>query len=203
MATLPERSTERTETERGPSPGGGPGTTPEVPAPSPLPPNVFGIYVAELVITSPETRSGERTPTETTSYSFEPLPDFDVWEGEINKVQSGGEAPSYLVKGLGAEPIRHGEKLFLKTATKRVIDARNALTMARIKCPDLWFYARPKVEPEAPPVEAAPVKIEAAPIDPGWAQVVADQPCLASPGPKRRKAVETVQLGFDFGGSDG
>jgi hypothetical protein len=152
------------------------------------PRGVYAIYLAELVITSPETRSGERPETSMSFTSFEPIPDRDVWAGDINETMTGGETPSYLVKGLDADLIRHGPELFMKTAKKRVIDAVTALAMARIKCPDLWFYT-----PRPAPSEGAAVsRIAAVKVAPELSRK------------ERREAQEAQQLGFDFrGNSDG
>jgi hypothetical protein len=192
-----------------------------IPAPA-LPPGVLPIYIADTLVTSPESRAGERPATETRSYSFEPIPDSDEWKGDINKIRTGGEIPSYHVKGLGSQAIRHGGKLFLKTSLRRVIDAQNALSMARMKCPDLRFFSPPlprvaKLEDldqvakleglereqleDLDQVEARSVP-ELPPSDPFGGVALTSVPRPTPAKKPARKASAGHQLGFDFGGSD-
>lgn len=185
-----------------------------------FPAGVAAIYSAETEITSPESRSGDRPHTWKTDLSFEPIADFDVWEGDIHKSRSGGEQPTYYIKGLGGELIRHGGKLFFRTSLKRVIDPTNALTMARIGCPDLKFYRgkihRDQVKPDElvhqavdhprEPIQTPDPQID--PLGPFGGVSLGEIRILEMTQPSKEDldghSIKTArQIRFDFGRSNG
>lgn len=126
---------------------------------------IVPVYIAELLITTPEVRAGIHQESRTAFYSFEPIPDMDRWiDGKIHHRRLGGEEPTYFLDALGGELIRHGEKLFLKTVRRHVVDVRDALCLAKVKSPDICFR-RPSLAAKAEPVPT-PAPPEARPGGP-------------------------------------